>query len=282
MKRRTMMTAPKPFWLGVLAGAGAATALLPRSKQLREQMLFRQLIDSESSTYTYLLADRQTKEAVLIDAVLEHVDRDLKLLDELGLRLVYVLDTHVHADHVTASGTLARRTGARSVAGRHGAPCVDIQVEKGDQLQFGHHKISVLETPGHTDNSVSYRVGDRVFTGDALLVRGCGRTDFQNGDPAQLYHSITQVLFSLPDETLVFPAHDYRGHTMTTIGEEKRHNPRVAGKSEAEFIELMHNLDLSFPKKIMEAVPKNLTCGLGTASQEDIGRTSAPQGVQRE
>lgn len=236
-------------------------------------MIFRQLFDSTSSTYTYLLADPGTREAILIDTVKEQVDRDLRLLSELDLELLYVLDTHIHADHVTGAGLVSSRTGAKTVAGKLGAQCADIQVAAGDTLSFGGYELEVLDTPGHTDDSVSYRTADRVFTGDALLIRGCGRTDFQNGDSRQLYRSITGVLFRLPDSTLVFPAHDYKGMTMSTIGEERRHNPRVAGKSGEQFAELMANLDLSQPKKIMEAVPANRTCGIldaDTGAEPDV------------
>lgn len=226
--------------------------------------MFRQLFDKESSTYTYLLADPETGEAVLIDPVIEQVDRDLALLEELGLRLVYALDTHVHADHVTAGGVLRERTGAKVGGSPLGADCVDVHLRHGDVLEVGSLRIEVLETPGHTDDSLSFLVGDRVFTGDALFVRGNGRTDFQNGDARTLYRSLTEVLFALPDSTRVFPGHDYRGHTMTTIGEEKRHNPRIAGKTEEQFVEIMDNLALPRPKKIDVAVPANRRCGLAT------------------
>lgn len=225
-------------------------------------MLFRQLWDNESSTYTYLLADERTGEAVLIDPVKDKAERDLGLVRELGLDLRYVLDTHVHADHVTAAGLLARRTGARSVAGLRGAACAELHLAGGDEIRFGRHALRVLDTPGHTDDSVSYAIEDRVFTGDALLVRGCGRTDFQNGNPRELYRSITETLFALPDQTLVYPGHDYRGFTVSTIGEEKRWNPRLAGKTEDEFVALMQGLKLGLPAKIMEAVPANRACGL--------------------
>ena len=225
-------------------------------------MIFRQLFDSESSTYTYLLADEATREAALIDPVREQVQRDLAVLRELDLKLVHVLDTHVHADHVTAAGLLRAQTGARTVAGRKGPSCADLQVGQGSQLRLGSLVIDVLETPGHTDDSLTYRVGAHLFTGDALMIRAAGRTDFQNGDAGQLYDSITQVLFALPDDTLVHPAHDYKGLTVTTIGEEKRFNARVAGRSRAEFIQLMNGLNLPKPKKIDEAVPANRACGM--------------------
>ncbi|MCE9668196.1 MBL fold metallo-hydrolase [Myxococcus stipitatus] len=224
-------------------------------------MIFRQLFDSESSTYTYLIGDEATRQAVLIDPVLEQADRDLKLVAELDLTLTHVLDTHVHADHITASGVLRERTRATVVGSVGGAGCADVQVRHGDEVRVGQLVFRVLATPGHTDDSISYLLGDRVFTGDALLVRGNGRTDFQNGNARQLYESLTRVLFSLPDETLVYPAHDYQGRTVTSIAEEKRHNPRVAGRSEAEFIHVMENLHLPKPRKLDVAVPANRACG---------------------
>jgi glyoxylase-like metal-dependent hydrolase (beta-lactamase superfamily II) len=233
-------------------------------------MIFRQLFDLQSSTYTYLLGDEHTREALLIDPVLEQVDRDLELVSQLGLSLVHVLDTHVHADHVTAASALRDRTGARTVAGRKGAECADVRVDDGDVVRLGGHSLRVLATPGHTDDSVSYLLadeghgapaGDRIFTGDALLVRAVGRTDFQNGDAARLYDTVTRVLFALADETLVYPAHDYRGRTVTTIGEEKRWNVRIAGRSREEFVALMSNLHLPEPKRLGDAVPANRACG---------------------
>ena len=225
-------------------------------------MIFRQLFDSESSTYTYLLADEATREAALIDPVREQLQRDLAVVRELELKLVYVLDTHVHADHVTAAGLLRAQTGARTVSGRKGPSCADLRLGQGEQIRFGSIAIDVLETPGHTDDSLSFKVGGHLFTGDALMIRAAGRTDFQNGDAGQLYDTITKVLFALPDETLVHPAHDYKGLTVTTIGEEKRFNARVAGRSRDEFIELMSGLNLPKPKKIDEAVPANRACGM--------------------
>jgi glyoxylase-like metal-dependent hydrolase (beta-lactamase superfamily II) len=233
-------------------------------------MLFRQLFDRESSTYSYLLADEGTREAALIDPVLEQADRDLEIVSQLGLTLVHVLETHVHADHVTAATRLREETGARTVAGRGGADCADVHVEDGAVIRIGRVALRVLWTPGHTDDSVSYLLvnpertecaEDRVFTGDALLIRGAGRTDFQNGDAGRLYDSIMRALFTLSDATLVYPAHDYGGRTVTTIGEEKRWNARIAGRSRKEFIALMNALDLPEPKHIREAVPANRACG---------------------
>lgn len=232
-------------------------------------MIFRQLFDAESSTYTYLLADERTREAVLIDTVREQVDRDLKLVNELGLKLVYVLDTHTHADHITASGTIRTRIGARTVAGRSAAPCADVHVRHGETLKVGAIEIKVLETPGHTDDSVSYYIdgrgvegkGGMVFTGDALLIRAAGRTDFQNGSAHVLYESLTKVLFALPDETLVYPAHDYKGMTVTTVAEEKQWNVRIANRSHDEFVQVMESLHLPAPKQIDVAVPANRACG---------------------
>jgi sulfur dioxygenase len=233
-------------------------------------MIFRQLFDQESSTFTYLLADEETREAALIDPVLEQAERDLEIVSQLDLTLVHVLDTHVHADHVTGAARLREKTGARTVASRAGAPCADLRVDDGDVIRFGGVALRVLSTPGHTDDSVSYLLVDpaaterpagRVFTGDALLIRAAGRTDFQNGDAGQLYDSITRALFTLPDDLRVYPAHDYRGRMVTTIGEEKRWNARIAGRSRAEFIAVMEALHLPEPKRIREAVPANRVCG---------------------
>lgn len=224
-------------------------------------MILRQLFERESSTYTYLLADEGSGEAALIDPVVETVDRDLALVEELGLTLRYVLETHVHADHVTAAGELRRRTGAVTVGPVKGADCVDRVVRDGDVVSPGSLRVHVLETPGHTEESLTYRVDGELFTGDTLLIRGCGRTDFQNGDPHELYRSVTEKLFTLPDATRVWPGHDYKGRTVSTIGEEKRHNPRLSGKTEAEFVEIMNGLNLAYPKKIDLAVPANRRCG---------------------
>ncbi len=228
-------------------------------------MIFRQLFDTESSTYTYLVADPLSRQAALIDPVIEQTERDLTLLKELGLTLTHVLETHVHADHVTAAGQLRERTGCQVVASTKGAACVNVHVQHGDVVKVGALSFRVLATPGHTDDSLSYLLGDRVFTGDALMVRGTGRTDFQNGNAGHLYDAITQVLFTLPDETLVYPGHDYKGRTATTIGEEKHFNPRLTGKDRAAFIQLMSELHLPPPKKLEIAVPANRACGLPSA-----------------
>lgn len=229
-------------------------------------MLFRQLFDRESCTYTYLLADESTREAVLIDPVRELIDRDMQTLDELGLTLRYTLETHVHADHVTASGLLRQKLGSKSVlSARGGAPCVDVAAEHGDVITVGCHRIEVRATPGHTDTCTSYHVPDlgAIFTGDALLIRGCGRTDFQQGSPETLYRSIHEQVFTLPDATRVYPGHDYKGRTVSTVGEEKAHNPRLGGgRTVEQFAKIMDNLNLAPPKKLHEAVPANQRCGL--------------------
>lgn len=224
-------------------------------------MMIRQLFDLETSTYTYLVADPVARVAALIDPVREQLERDLQLVEELGLGLTHVLETHVHADHVTAAAALRARTGARTYASAAGAPCVDVPLRHGDVVNVGSIAITVLATPGHTDDSVSFAVPGAVLTGDALFIRGCGRTDFQNGNAAQLYDSITHILFALPDDTLVYPGHDYRGRLLSTIGEERRFNPRIAGKTRDEFIAIMDQLGLPPPRQLAIAVPANRACG---------------------
>jgi len=235
-------------------------------------MLFRQLFDPESSTCTYLLADSTTREAVLIDPVLEHVEGYVTLLGQHGLTLTHTLETHVHADHVTAGGVLRQRLGNRTAVARAcGAETADLQLEGGDLIRCGNITLEVIPTPGHTPGSVSFYTGDRVFTGDALLIGGCGRTDFQGGDAGALYDAITQRLFTLPGETLVYPGHDYRGRRVSCIAEERETNPRLAGKSREEFIAIMEKLDLPRPRLIDMAVPANRLCGVPQETEEPHG-----------
>jgi len=246
-------------------------------------MIFRQLFDRDSCTYTYLLADETTGDAVLIDPVRELVERDEQLLSELGLTLRYTLETHVHADHVTGSGLLRQRLGSKSVvAEAGGAACADVQANHGDFIRFGTLALEVRRTPGHTDGCVSFvdHGGKRVFTGDTMLIRGCGRTDFQQGSPAKLYNSVHTQIFTLPDDFAVYPGHDYKGRTSSTVGEEKMHNARLGGgKSESEFQVIMDNLKLAYPKKLDVAVPANLKCGLLPGDSADADAAWAP--IQR-
>ncbi|MEW6436931.1 MAG: MBL fold metallo-hydrolase [Pseudomonadota bacterium] len=233
-------------------------------------MIFRQLFDSTSGTYTYLLASRQGGEALIIDPVLEKVDRYLQLVRELDLRLVKAVDTHLHADHITGLGALRDRTHCITVMGEQTqADVVSMRVAEGDRIDIEGLNLDVLYTPGHTDDSYSFLLGGCVFTGDTLLIRGTGRTDFQNGDPRAQYDSIFNKLLKLPDETLVYPAHDYKGDTVSTIGEEKRFNPRLMAKSVDEYVELMNNLKLPNPKMMDVAVPANMHVGL---PREEIAR----------
>jgi sulfur dioxygenase len=222
-----------------------------------------QLFDPVSSTYTYVLFDVDTRDALIIDPVDEQIERDLALLRERGLKLAWTVETHAHADHITSAGQLAEHAGARTAAPEGcGITTAAVQLKEGDTLSFGREKITALHTPGHTAGSMCYLWREHVFTGDTLLVNGCGRADFQSGSAEALYRSITQVLFALPDTTTVWPAHDYQGRTHTTIGAEKTGNPRIAGKTLAEFVAIMNALQLPRPKRIDEAVPANLTSGL--------------------
>ncbi|GAX45567.1 putative hydroxyacylglutathione hydrolase [Tolypothrix sp. NIES-4075] len=222
-------------------------------------MLFRQLFDKESSTYTYLIADPETKEAILVDPVLEQVERDMQILRELGLTLRYSLETHIHADHIAGTSKLRDMTGCLSIMPENAqTTCADRYIADKSMLQLGNVQIQAIATPGHTDSHMAYLVNNtHLLTGDALFIRGCGRTDFQNGDAGLLYDVVTQKLFTLPDDTLVYPGHDYHGQTVSTIAEEKRWNPRFAGRSRSQFIILMNNLNLPFPKKMSSAVPAN-------------------------
>ena len=238
--------------------AGVAKALAPR-----KPTVFRQLFDtSGSSTYTYLIADGDGGEAILIDPVLEMVDRDLRLCEELGVTLRYVLNTHCHADHITGSGAIKQKMpSVRSVIAEASGARADVKVSHGDRVSFGDLHVEVRATPGHTAGCVSYVFDDKVFTGDALLIRGCGRTDFQEGSSDQLYDAVHAQIFSLPEDTVVYPAHDYKGHRSSTVGEEKRLNPRLS-KSKPEFVDIMNKLELSYPKKIDVALPANMVCGI--------------------
>ena len=226
-------------------------------------MFFRQLFDRESCTYTYLIADPASRKAILVDTVLEQVKRDLKLLHELDLNLKFCLETHIHADHITGTSELRDRTGCLGIVPINAqASCADRFIEDEETIELGEVEIKAIATLGHTDSHMAYLINqDRVLTGDALLIRGCGRTDFQGGDARMLYQSVTQKLFTLADDTLVYPAHDYHGRLVSTIGEEKRWNPRFGQRNCASFIELMNNLDLSYPRKMMEAVRANRGCG---------------------
>ena len=228
-------------------------------------MIFRQLFDPQSSTYTYLLADSATREAVLIDPVFEHARRDAALIEELGLKLLYTLETHVHADHVTGAWLLKRRLGSGiALSADAGAEGGDRGLADGDRIAFGRRSLEARATPGHTGGCLTYVLDDRsmAFTGDALLIRGCGRTDFQQGDARRLFRSVREKVFSLPDACLIYPGHDYRGLTASSVGEEKLYNPRLAESiGEGDFVGYMTNLGLPHPKLMDVAVPANLRCG---------------------
>ncbi|MCR9160121.1 MAG: MBL fold metallo-hydrolase [Nannocystaceae bacterium] len=244
-------------------------------------MLFRQLFDEDTATYTYLLADEDTREAVLIDPVREQLTRDMELLDALELRLVWVLETHVHADHVTSAGTLRERLGAKTLLSKHaGVDCADLAASDGESVRFGRHEIEVRLTPGHTSGDATFvlHAEGMAFTGDTLLIGGCGRTDFQQGDPRALYDSVHRQIFSLPETTRLYPAHDYRGRTSTTVGEEKQNNPRLGGgKTREEFVEIMGALDLPYPKKIDEALPANSNCGVAPWAPVSASEAGVPE-----
>jgi sulfur dioxygenase len=228
-------------------------------------LIFRQMFDSQSSTYTYLLADSDLRACVLVDPVFEQFRRDSSFIRELGLSLLWTLETHMHADHVTGGWLLKQRLGSRiAVSAASGAKGADQLLQHGDRIAFGGRYLEVRATPGHTNGCLTYVLDDRshAFTGDALLIRGCGRTDFQEGNPSTLYHSIKDQIFSLPEECLLYPAHDYRGATVTTVGEEKRYNPRIGGeRNEADFVGYLSHLGLPHPKQMDIAVPANLVCG---------------------
>lgn len=229
-------------------------------------MIFRQLFDHESSTYSYLLARRAGGEALIIDPVKEQLGQYLQVLKELDVKLVKAIDTHTHADHVTALGDLRDETGCMTVMGEYTkAECVSEHVREDDLIDVDGVKLRAVYTPGHTDESFSFVLNpdrpEAVFTGDVLLIRGTGRTDFQNGDPEKSWDSIVNKLFRLPDPTLVYPAHDYKGWTVSSIAEEKRFNPRLAGKSREQYVRIMRGLKLSDPRQMDVAIPANLACG---------------------
>ncbi len=225
-------------------------------------MIFRQLFDRESSTYTYLLAKHKGGEGLLIDPVLENTAQYTRLIEELDLRLVLAVDTHIHADHVTALGALRQETNCATAMGAMTkAECVTVHFNEGEKLSVDGLHLDILYTPGHTDDSYSFLLPDRVFTGDTLLIRGTGRTDFQNGDPAAQYESLFGKLLRLPEETLVYPAHDYNGMTASTIGEEKRYNPRLQVADKQAYIDLMNSLKLDDPRLMDVAIPSNKACG---------------------
>ena len=233
-------------------------------------MIFRQLFDGVSGTYSYLIASRRGGEALIIDPVLEKVDRYLQLVNELDLKLVKAVDTHIHADHITGLGALRDRTHCITVMGENAkVDVVSMRVTEGDKLTIEGVSMDVLYTPGHTDDSYSFLMRDRVFTGDTLLIRGTGRTDFQNGSAQAQYESLFGKLLRLPEDTLVYPAHDYKGDTVSTIGEEKRYNPRLQVKSVDEYVDLMSKLNLPNPKMMDVAVPANMRVGL---AQDEIAR----------
>nr|XP_002127927.1 persulfide dioxygenase ETHE1, mitochondrial [Ciona intestinalis] len=230
----------------------------------KSNLIFRQLFDKDTSTYTYLLGCAETKAAIIIDPVLECVERDLKLVNELGLNLIYGVNTHVHADHVTGTGQIKKTLpNCKSVLGANSGGKADLYLKDGDKLSFGNLTMESRSTPGHTDGCSTYILHDQrvVFTGDALLIRGCGRTDFQQGCAKTLYNSVHSKIFSLPSDYKLYPAHDYKGMSVTTVGEEKLYNPRLT-KTVDEFVQIMDNLNLAYPKRIDVSVPANLVCGI--------------------
>ena len=227
-------------------------------------MIFQQLFDPVTSTYTYLLADPDSKDGVIIDSVLEHFNRDFSIIQDLGINLKWILETHVHADHVTGASSLRDKTWAKVGFGKETrVTCADQLFEDGDIISAGNLSLKIILTPGHTNGCTSYQLADHaVFTGDALMINGCGRTDFQEGSSEGLCHSVREKLFSLPDSTLVYPAHDYHGRTSSTIGNEKKSNARLKlSNSKEQFFEIMKNLKLDRPKQIDRAVPANMKCG---------------------
>lgn len=273
-----VFSAPKPpkkaFFPKVVAFTASvrSSPMGSASYATSSALLFRQMFEKESCTYTYLLADAShpDKPALLVDPVDKTVDRDLSVVKELGLKLIYAINTHVHADHVTGTGLLKSKVpGLQSIISKASNAKSDLFVEPGDRIRYGDLFLEVRATPGHTEGCVTYVTGEgpnqpqprMAFTGDALLIRGCGRTDFQGGSSEQLYKSVHAQIFTLPKDTLVYPAHDYKGFSVSTVGEEMVHNPRLTKDQEA-FKNIMANLNLSYPKMIDIAVPANMVCGL--------------------
>ncbi|XP_050466802.1 persulfide dioxygenase ETHE1, mitochondrial [Cataglyphis hispanica] len=255
--------------IGMRANHAIADVLMERVPFSRD-FLFRQFFDPISSTYTYLLADINDKEAILIDPVVEWVERDKKIIEELGLTLKYALNTHMHADHITGTGRLkSLLPDCKSMISRSSGAEADVLLEPYDHIQFGRHQLKVVPTPGHTEGCVTYVCDEQAiaFTGDALLIRGCGRTDFQGGSAAILYKSVHEKILSLPEYYRLYPAHDYNGRTVTTVAEEKAFNPRLS-KSLEEFVDIMNHLNLPYPKMIDKAVPSNKVCGLYEVEKE--------------
>lgn len=230
---------------------------------MSSNFIFYQLFEPQTSTFTYLLGDKKSKDAILIDPVFETVERDWRLLQELELNLKYILETHIHADHITGAGLLRERTKAQTAVSYNAqVTCADIQLFDQQELHFGSYKIRALETPGHTNSCMSYYCNGMVFTGDSLMIRSAGRTDFQQGSAEKLFDSIRTKIFSLPDETLLYPGHDYKGHTHSSIEMEKKFNPRIGlDKSKIDFVKIMNDLKLDYPKKMDIAVPANMACG---------------------
>ncbi|NJL45943.1 MAG: MBL fold metallo-hydrolase, partial [Leptolyngbyaceae cyanobacterium SM2_3_12] len=249
---------------------------------VNQSLIFRQLFDADSSTYTYLLADPESREAVLIDPVFEQHLRDLALVEELGLKLLYTLDTHCHADHVTGAWLMQQAVGSKiALSGRYGdmVTGADVLLDHGDQVKFGPRYLEVRATPGHTDGCVTYVLDDQTmaFTGDCLLIRSAGRCDFQQGNAATMYDSITEQIFTLPENCVIWPAHDYSGRTSSTVSEEKQFNPRIGGQADArDFIGYMENLGLPHPKKIDIAIPANCRCGRPEDSTLPVVATWGP------
>ncbi|XP_078062918.1 persulfide dioxygenase ETHE1, mitochondrial-like [Mustelus asterias] len=243
---------------------GVPSKLYHQQTARAKGLIFRQLFEKISCTYTYILADPHSKEAVIIDPVIDEVNRDVQLIQQLGLKLLYAANTHCHADHVTGTGVLKKiLPGCRSVIAKDIGALADIHIQDGSTINFGDFYLEARSTPGHTDGCLTYVLNDKsmAFTGDALLIRGCGRTDFQSGCPRTLYNSVHSRIFTLPGDCMLYPAHDYTGRTVTTVEEEKKFNPRLT-KPLAEFIDLMNNLNLPKPAQIDVAIPANLQCGI--------------------